>query len=352
MSVNEDKNESNSQEDHEDNSDEENSSDENSSRPRLMDQDRREYNLSKLFNEEQSDRYDKYKVSSIEHDKKNRSLQKLECPRIKKICQNLLGDGIQIGNLVQIIINGVTKIYAGELVEEAKKIMVEETEAKINRDDNKSVTVLNGICTAHFYNSTSYKRQEYGLNDYDFIIVFSGRLTKEKGILQLIQAIKKIQMIPNIKLMIVGASAYGKDKHPTPFINLLEEESEQIKDKVIFTGFVNYDQVPSYLKMADIAIVPSMWEEPFGLTVVEAMASGLPLITTRSGGIPEICEGVATIVNRDHIVDNLATAILDLYQHPEKREQMSKASLERSRLFDKETYAKNFFSALEIIKHQ
>ena len=136
MSVNEDKNESNSQEDHEDNSDEENSSDENSSRPRLMDQDRREYNLSKLFNEEQSERYDKYKVSSIEHDKKNRSLQKLECPRIKKICQNLLGDGIQIGNLVQIIINGVTKIYAGELVEEAKKIMVEETEAKIDRDDN------------------------------------------------------------------------------------------------------------------------------------------------------------------------------------------------------------------------
>ena len=136
MSVNDDKNESNSQEDRDDNSDDDNLSDDNSSEPRVMDQDRREYNLSKLFNEEQSDRYDKYKVSSIEHDKKNRSLQKLECPRIKKICQNLLGDGVQIGNLVQIIINGVTKIYAGELVEEAKKIMVEENETKI--DNNNS----------------------------------------------------------------------------------------------------------------------------------------------------------------------------------------------------------------------
>ena len=90
-----------------------------------------------------------------------------------------------------------------------------------------------------------------------------------------------------------------------------------------------------------------MWDEPFGLTVVEAMAAGLPLITTRSGGIPEICEGVATIVERDNIIENLANAIFDLYQHPGKRMQMSVASLERSKLFDKETYAKNFYKALE-----
>jgi glycosyltransferase involved in cell wall biosynthesis len=92
-----------------------------------------------------------------------------------------------------------------------------------------------------------------------------------------------------------------------------------------------------------------MWEEPFGLTVVEAMAAGLPLITTRSGGIPEICEGVATIVNRDNIVENLANAILDLYHNPEKRVAMSKASLERSKMFDKETYARNFFEAIKDI---
>ena len=77
------------------------------------------------------------------------------------------------------------------------------------------------------------------------------------------------------------------------------------------------------------------------------MAAGLPLITTRSGGIPEICEGVATIVERENIVDHLASAILYLYQHPEKRQKMAAASLERSKLFDKETYAKNFFAALE-----
>ena len=220
----------------------------------------------------------------------------------------------------------------------------------INPNDSKCITVLNGICTADFINAESYSRQEYGFSSNDFIIVYSGRLTEDKGILQLIRAIKQVQTIPHIKLMIIGASAYGKDKHTTPFVKILENESEPIKDKVVFTGFVNYHQVPSYLKMADIAIVPSMWEEPFGLTVVEAMAAGLPLITTRSGGIPEICEGVATIVERENIVDNLAAAIQDLYDHSEKRKQMAAASLERSKLFDKETYAKNFFAALESIK--
>ena len=147
--------------------------------------------------------------------------------------------------------------------------------------------------------------------------------------------------------MIIGASAYGKDSVPTPFIEKLQQECEEIKQIVNFTGFIDYKEIPSYLKAADIAVVPSMWEEPCGLTVVEARAAGLPLSTTRSGGIPEICEGVATIVDRENIVANLAAAILDLYQHPEKRAAMSKASLERSKLFDKETYAKNFFKAIE-----
>lgn len=73
---------------------------------------------------------------------------------------------------------------------------------------------------------------------------------------------------------------------------------------------------------------------------------GLPLITTRSGGIPEICEGVATIVERDNIVNNLVPAILDLYEHPEKRRQMAASSLERAKLFGKDTFAKNFFLAI------
>ena len=219
----------------------------------------------------------------------------------------------------------------------------------IDKNSYKCKTVLNGIDTDCFYTAISQKRDFMGFHDTDFVIVYSGRLNKEKGILELLQAIKKINRA-DIKLLIIGGSFYGKDKQPTEFIHLLKQESEAVKDKVLFTGYLNYEQIPSYLKMADIAVVPSMWDEPFGLTVVEALAAGLPLITTRSGGIPEICDGVATIVDREDIVNNLAKAILDLYKDPKKRQAMSKAGLERSKLFSKERYAREFFEALTHIE--
>ena len=190
-------------------------------------------------------------------------------------------------------------------------------------------------------------RKDLGFNDDDFVMIFSGRINKDKGISELIDAILLLKDLPNIKLMIIGSTFFGNATTENNFVRNLKDKAKAIEKNLVFTGFVPYDYMPCYLQLADIAIVPSMWEEPFGLTVVEAMAAGLPLITTRNGGIPEICEGVATIVERDNVIGNLASAIHNLYEHPEKRKQMAKESLERSRLFDKETYAKNFFRALE-----
>ena len=212
-----------------------------------------------------------------------------------------------------------------------------------------SFTVYNGIDVDRFYQATPFDRKILGMGERDFVIVYSGRLIQEKGILELIRATKKLNDIPDLKLLIIGANAYGMGQSKSPFICKLEEESEPIKDKVIYTGFVSYNQIPSYLKMADIAVVPSMWDEPFGLTVVEAMAAGLPLITTNSGGIPEICTGVAEIVEREDIVVQLAKKIRDLYSQPAKRREMAHSALERSRQFSKEKFAKDFFIALSAI---
>jgi len=215
----------------------------------------------------------------------------------------------------------------------------------------KIQTVYNGIDIHHFSarESSEVNRQTIGFSETDFVIVYSGRINKDKGVSELIDAMLQLEKFPTIKLMILGSSFFNDSTGEDVFINNLKNKAEAIKDRIVFTGFIPYRQVPAYLHIADIAVLPSMWEEPFGLTIVEAMAAGLPLITTRSGGIPEICEGVATIVDKENVVNNLASAILDLYQHPEKREQMAKASIERARLFDKETFARNFFEALENI---
>lgn len=214
---------------------------------------------------------------------------------------------------------------------------------------DKIQTVYNGIDVKIFSQekTNNISRQSVGFSDDDFVMVYSGRINPEKGVSELIDAMLQLKDYAHIKLMILGSSFFQNAANENDFICQLKNKAESIKDKIVFTGFIPYDHVPDYLQIADIAILPSMWEEPFGLTIVEAMAVGLPLITTRSGGIPEICESVATIVERENVVANLVDAITSLYQQPEKRKQMSAASHERAKLFDKGTYAKNFFAALE-----
>lgn len=214
---------------------------------------------------------------------------------------------------------------------------------------NKIQTLYNAIDTQIFLpqKSSHVSRKQLGFSKDDFVIVYSGRINQDKGVSELIDAMLRIKKTSNIKLMIIGGSFFGNTNNEDFFIRSLKEKSKTLEERIVFTGFIPYEDVPYYLHLADIAVLPSMWDEPFGLTIAEALATGLPLITTRSGGIPEICEGVAIIVDREQIVDNLANAILDLYHHPEKRTLMAKASVERAQQFDKETYAKNFFAALE-----
>ena len=109
---------------------------ENSPLKRRIDEKEREGYLYELFDKRQTKRYETCQSSRIEHQKKKQSTQKLECPRVKKIIQNILGEGVQVTNLVQIIMHGVAKLYAGELVEEAKGILVNEKETKNQNNGN------------------------------------------------------------------------------------------------------------------------------------------------------------------------------------------------------------------------
>ena len=115
------------------------------------------------------------------------------------------------------------------------------------------------------------------------------------------------------------------------------------RDRILFTCYVDNAQVPLYAAAADVQCVPSLWEEAAGLVVLEAMAEGLPLIVTRSGGIPEYVGGDAALfVERDGIVNNLQKAILYLKEHPALRKQMAQAAQTQSRQYDESAYYRNF----------
>jgi glycosyltransferase involved in cell wall biosynthesis len=216
-------------------------------------------------------------------------------------------------------------------------------------DVSKTCVIYNSIPNNRIINEIDI-RKEFQIYPQIRILLYHGRINKEKGILELIQAMCLLKDYSNIKLLVIGSSFYGNTNKEDDFIRSLKEQATKIQDRILFTGFIPYDKMPEYLKISDLAVIPSNWDDPFPTTVLEAQAMGLPIITTKRGGIPEeVTEKNAILLNTDEqFVDNLASAILDLYQHPEKRKQMAKASLERSKLFDKETYAKNFFKALEL----
>ena len=150
--------------------------------------------------------------------------------------------------------------------------------------------------------------------------------------------------------MIIGGTFFGNTNEEDDFVLSWKGKAKQIKDKIIFTGFIPYEKMPDYLQIADIAVIPSIWNDPFPTTELEAQAMGLPIITTRRGGIPEeVSEENAILLETDeYFVENLASAILDLFQHPKKRVLMGEKSLERAKLFAKETFAANLFTALDI----
>ena len=222
----------------------------------------------------------------------------------------------------------------------------------INHYDKKTTTVYNGI-DLHAFSSCNHSinRNSIGLQEDDFVMVFSGRVTAEKGIMQLIEAMTLLQDLPRIKLLVIGSSFYGNDDNENSFAKALREKAAHLSDRIIFTGFIPYAQMPNYLQIADIAVIPSVWDDPFPTTVLEAQATGLPIISTRRGGIPgEVTEESAILLDTDeYFVDNLATAIRDLYQHPEKRKALGQAGLLHSQYFNKERFAKDFFEALFII---
>jgi glycosyltransferase involved in cell wall biosynthesis len=199
-----------------------------------------------------------------------------------------------------------------------------------------------------FSATPSITRETLGYDKDDFILAFSGRMIPEKGILELVEALNLLKDEPRIKLLVMGSSFYDNDTSEDPFILELKTRAKDIGDRVRFTGYVKHEVIPDYLRLADVAVIPSTWDDPFPTTVLEGMAAGLPIITTNRGGIPEMvtAENALVIPFPSDFTSNLANAIRTLYHNEEGRKHMGEASKNMSRQYSKDIYTKNFFDAI------
>lgn len=190
-------------------------------------------------------------------------------------------------------------------------------------DHNKIFTLYNCIDTKKFCvkkdRDFSHEiREKYKINDEEKILIFVGRLSEEKGIDKVIEALNLISN-EKFKFLVVGATMHSSDLKDGFQIKLNSIINEKIRDKIIFTGYIEQKDLPKYYNVADIAIMPSMWEEPAGLTMVEALCCGAALITTRSGGIPEYVSDYAIVLDKDDkLIENMATEIKSLINNGNK----------------------------------
>ena len=126
-------------------------------------------------------------------------------------------------------------------------------------------------------------RSQYGLTEEAFIFGFVGRITKDKGCTELLQAFKRGDFSDNTKLMLVGMY----DGCEGALLELIEWA--KISDKVLFTGHVKSNEVCKYMSAFDVLVHPT-YREGFGKVLQEGLAMGLPIITTDVPGPSEVVE--------------------------------------------------------------
>jgi len=136
----------------------------------------------------------------------------------------------------------------------------------------------------------------------------------------LIEAMPKVlKEVPNAKLIMAGT-----DKMNGQLVLLADKLG--IGDSVEFTGFIQNEKVPEIMRSFDVYVHPSICQESFGVSILEASACGCPVVATRVGGVPEVCiDGQTGILIEPNNPDVLAKAVIKLAKEPELCNNMGRA---------------------------
>jgi glycosyltransferase involved in cell wall biosynthesis len=169
-------------------------------------------------------------------------------------------------------------------------------------------------------------RSKYGWGK-DKVLISVGRMAPEKNWTTLLDAVSQVcKQIPNLRLVLLGSG---------PQVNELEAYTEKlrIKERVTFVGLVPMDEVPSYLKAADLFVFASI-SETQGLVTMEAMSAGLPVVAVDATGTSdEVTDGEQGLLTENDS-EALAQAILRVLTQPTLYEQLQVGASRKAQSFD------------------
>jgi glycosyltransferase involved in cell wall biosynthesis len=170
-------------------------------------------------------------------------------------------------------------------------------------------------------------RQKLSLEDR-FTVIFVGRFRKIKGILNLIKVAGDLK---DINFIFAGEG---------PEEQKLRQAASESKN-IIHRGKVSNQDLPQYYNAADVSIMPSLYEEPFGRVVIESLSCGIPCICSNLGGIVEhLDSAVCQLIYPG--IEEIKKSILEFYRNPDKLRQMSSGC----RKFAEEKFSQNNMASL------
>ena len=186
---------------------------------------------------------------------------------------------------------------------------------KYNIPPVKISMIRNGINIGRFTKTDSQEKirlkHKLGFYSHEKIILFCGRIDPDKGINFLVDAFTKACKIKDdLRLVLIGQG----------YIQDILDKCKQFYGRITFTGFLSPDKIKEFYQIADIGVVPSIYE-PCSYSRLEMIASGIPLILTRIEGFSDMSEGEQCIFINRHIThdgdilfdtDEFCNAILSL----------------------------------------
>jgi glycosyltransferase involved in cell wall biosynthesis len=182
-------------------------------------------------------------------------------------------------------------------------------------------------------------RQSKGWQD-DKVLISIGRLAAEKNWETLLRAAAQVYtQHPTLRLVLIGD---GPDKQT---LELLAAELG-IAERVTFTGQVLFDEIPAYLKAADMFGFASVTETQ-GLVTIEAMAAGLPVVVVDGSGSHDIVDNGKEGFLVENDPNALASAINQMLSNPEQMKQFSVKALKKARIFDANRLGKQMVKVYE-----
>jgi len=192
-------------------------------------------------------------------------------------------------------------------------------------------------------------RERYGLGDRP-VILSVGRLSPKKGIHLVLSAMERVvETHPNAVLVQVGSRWYGSNDEDA-YVRAIKQLADRLGDAVRLTGYVPYHEMDSHFALAQLFVCASQWQEPLARVHYEAMACGLPVITTDRGGNGEVVtDALNGLIVRPHDrAEGFAAAMQTLLDDADLRRRLGQAGRALAvREFGWERVGRELLEALE-----